>query len=136
MAEVRGTWKGNMAFDLGIEMATIPSDADPQFGGKGYGPRPKALMLTALAGCTGMDVVSILGKMKVEFDAFDIRIKAEAADQHPKVYRKVHIDYRFRGKDLPMDKLERAVNLSLDQYCAVAATIKQTAELSYKIIMD
>ena len=133
MAEVTANWKSEMAFDLGIEGFSIPADADPEFGGEGYGPRPKGLMLTALAGCTGMDVVSILGKMKVVFDSFEILIRGETADKHPKVYTKVHLEYRFKGQDLPETKIARAIELSLNDYCAVAATLRHTAEISHTI---
>ena len=135
-AESTGTWKQKMAFDLVIEGYTVKADADEAFGGEGYGPKPKGLLLTALAGCTGMDVVSILGKMKVVFEEFEVRIKGENAEKHPKVFTKVHIDYLFKGENLPIDKIERAIDLSLNDYCAVAATLKSTAEISHSVIIE
>ncbi len=135
-AESTGTWKHKMAFDLEIEGYTVKADADPAFGGEGYGPKPKGLMLTALAGCTGMDVVSILGKMKVVLEKFEVRVHGENAEKHPKVFTKVHIDYVFKGENLPVDKIERAIDLSLNDYCAVAATLKHTAELTHSVILE
>ncbi|KGE71588.1 OsmC family protein [Spirochaeta lutea] len=133
---VTAQWKKAMAFDLTIEDATIPVDADEQFGGAGYGPKPKALMLTALAGCTGMDVVSMLGKMRIPFDSFSIEIEAKQADEHPKVYTDILVRYRFTGDQLNEDKIETAIELSLGKYCAVAATLKKTATLKHELLMN
>jgi putative redox protein len=136
MADVTGKWKEGMAFDLIIENFSIPVDSDPAFGGKGYGPKPKGLMLTALAGCTGMDVVSMLSKMRVPIESFEININAELAETHPKVFTKIHIEYVFEGKDLNMDKIERAIDLSLNDYCAVANTLKHTAEITHQVTFN
>ncbi len=136
MDKVSGKWRNNMAFDLQLDELTIPVDSDPAFGGSGYGPRPKDLMLTALAGCTGMDVVSIMGKMKVPFTGLRLEIAGEKAETHPKVYTKVHVTYVVSGSDLPREKVQRAVDLSLNEYCGVAATLKKTAELTHEIIFD
>ena len=95
-------WSGDMAFKAGVNGFTLNLDADEKVGGKNTGPRPKPLLLVALGGCTGMDVISILGKMRVVPDHFDIEIDAEQTEEHPKYYHKIHIKYLFRGKDLPI----------------------------------
>ncbi|HBH47550.1 MAG TPA: osmotically inducible protein C, partial [Bacteroidales bacterium] len=112
---------------------SLQADAKKEFGGEGKGPRPKPLMLFALAGCTGMDVVSILAKMRVEVELFDIDIEAEMTEEHPKVYSKMHIIYKFSGKDLPMDKLEKAINLSQERYCGVSAMYRKAMDLTHEI---
>jgi putative redox protein len=127
------TWKENMAFEASIGEFKIMIDADPSVGGMDKGPRPKPLTLASLAGCTGMDVISILKKMRVEPSYFNISVEADLTEEHPKYYNKIHLIYEFKGDDLPMDKLEKAVSLSQDRYCGVSALLRKGAELSYEI---
>ena len=126
-------WSGGMSFATELDGHKLKTDAKEEFGGEGKGPRPKPLMLFSLAGCTGMDVVSILAKMRVEVEDFDIEIEANLTEEHPKVYDKVHIIYKFKGKDLNMDKLKKAVDLSQERYCGVSAMYKKAMELTYEI---
>ena len=99
------------------------------------GPRPMELVLVALGGCTGMDVVSILKRMRVDFDDFRIEIEARRKETHPKVYVQVHLRYIFTGKDLPLRKLERAVELSQNKYCSVTAMLRCTATVTHEIVV-
>src|SRR6056297_2796057 len=124
---------GKMAFegDMGEHKVTI--DADPNVGGENQGPRPKPLMLLSLGGCTAMDVISILRKMRVELDDFQVEVQADQTKEHPKHYNKIHVIYHFTGKDLPREKLEKAVNLSEDRYCGVSAVYKKAIEMSTEI---
>ncbi len=126
-------WAGGMGFSTEINGHKILVDANEEVGGEDKGPRPKALMLMALAGCTGMDVISILKKMRVEIDNFDIAIEAEMSEEHPKVYTKMNIIYKFKGENLSMEKLKKAVDLSQDRYCGVSAMYKNFLELNYDI---
>ncbi|RPD96736.1 OsmC family peroxiredoxin [Aureibaculum marinum] len=131
---VKTTWKGNMKFE-----STNPSglnlniDTGAEHGGNGEGYRPKALMLSALAGCSGLDVVSLLKKMRAEVDDFNIDITAELTEEHPKFYKEVHVVYNFYGTDLKKDKIEKAVNLSIDRYCGVMEMFRQFAEITTEI---
>jgi len=131
--EVKTSWLKNMAFEADVMGQKVIMDAGKQVGGEDRGARPKPLMLTALAGCTGMDVVSILKKMKVEVDDFNIIVEGELTDEHPKHYKNMHIIYEFKGKDLPMKKLEKAVKLSEEKYCGVSAVYKKAMELTWEI---
>jgi putative redox protein len=126
-------WQGEMSFEADIDGKKILLDAAPESGGKDKGPRPKPLMLVALAGCTGMDVVSILNKMRVEYEGLRIWVEAEQTEEHPKHYSSMKIIYEFKGKDLPMDKLEKAVNLSEERYCGVNAVYKKALTVSTEI---
>ena len=90
-------------------------------------------MLTALAGCTGIDVVMILKKMKIVPEAFNVIIEADVTEEHPKHYNKMKVVYQFKGKNLPMDKLEKAVNLSESSYCGVSAVYKKAMEMETEI---
>jgi putative redox protein len=108
-------------------------DAAPESGGEGKGVRPKALMLTSLAGCTGMDIVSLLKKMRAEVDGIEINATGELTDEHPKIYNKVHLEYIFYGKDLKKDKIEKAVQLSDEKYCGVMEMFRQFATITTEI---
>ncbi len=128
-------WKGNMAFEAEANGHKFMIDAMESVGGENQGPRPKPLMLTALAGCTGMDVVSILKKMRVEFSDLKITVDGELTEEHPKHFNKMVVKYEFWGKDLPKDKLEKAVNLSEERYCGVSAVYKKTMPVESEIII-
>ncbi|MEN9443658.1 MAG: hypothetical protein RIS47_548 [Bacteroidota bacterium] len=127
------SWQEGMAFEGDINGHKILVDADPAVGGQNKGARPKPFMLLALAGCTGMDVVSILKKMRVEFDDLNIRVDGTLTEEHPKYYHTLHVVYQFWGTDLPLEKLEKAVNLSVEQYCGVMAVYKKTMEITTAI---
>lgn len=127
------TWQGKMAFEANVGSHKIVVDADPQFGGEGRGPKPKPLLLVALAGCTGMDVVSLCEKMRVPIEGLNIRVESDMADDHPKKYTAIKVIYEFRGKDLPLDKLQKAVSMSEEKYCGVSATLKGSVDLQFEI---
>jgi putative redox protein len=134
--EIKLNWKKKMAFDAEVNGHIIPLDAEEHVGGENYGPRPKPLTLVSLGGCTGMDVVSILGKMRVELDGFDVHVSGELTDEHPKYFHKIHIVYTFKGKDLPMEKLKKAIDLSQDRYCGVTAMLNKVAEITHEIVIE
>lgn len=126
-------WLGDLSFKAEIDGHSIIIDAKAEVGGKNRGPRPKPLMMVALAGCTGMDVASLLKKMRVTMERFNIRIDGELTEDHPKYYNAMHIVYEFKGKDLPLDKLKKAIELSQEKYCGVSASYKKVMKLSYEI---
>lgn len=131
--KVKVNYLENMAFEAEVNGHKIMLDAAEPVGGMNRGPRPKPLMLTALAGCTGMDVVSILKKMRVEFDDFNVVVEGDLTDDHPKQFFKMNVIYEFKGKDLPLEKLKKAVNLSEEIYCGVSATYKKAFEVTSEI---
>ncbi len=90
-------------------------------------------MLAALGGCTAMDVISILKKMRVNVENFNVHVEGELTDEHPKQFYKMHVIYEFTGKNLPLDKLQKAVELSEDRYCGVSAVYKKVMELTSEI---
>lgn len=126
-------WTGDMAFESQVNSHHVKMDADEKFGGKNTGPRPKPLLLSSLAGCTGMDVVSLLNKMRVNYQAFQIEVLGELTAEHPKYYHKIHIKYQFKGSDLPIPSLKKAIDLSQDKYCGVSAMLKKAADITYEI---
>ncbi len=94
---------------------------------------PMEMFLQAIMGCTGMDVVSILDKMKVEFDSFEVHEEHERAAEHPKVYTNIMLTYRLTGNDIDPEKVRKAVALSMERYCAVSAMAKGSVSMSWKI---
>lgn len=127
-------WKGNMVFDSDNPSGlNLSMDSDEQFGGTKSGLRPKALMLSALAGCSGLDVVSLLKKMKVELEDFKITTTGELTEEHPKYYHTVNLDYHFYGKNLNQKKIEKAVNLSIERYCGVFEMFRRFAKMNTEI---
>jgi len=128
------SWKEKMAFESEVTGHKIRLDAEESVGGENSGPRPKALLLSALAGCTGMDVISILRKMKMEPSFFNLRVEAEMTDEHPKIYNKIRLVYEFKASDeLDEHKVETAVGLSQEKYCGVSAMLREAADLTYEI---
>jgi len=128
--------KDAMHFVGELDGFDVPIDADEKVGGQNMGPQPKGLVLTALVGCTAMDVVSILRKMRAEPDTFSVEAETELTDEHPKVFKNVVITYRLKGDNLTRDKVEKAVQLSQDRYCGVSAMLKKAVPIEYKIIIE
>jgi len=120
---------------LGETRHWMVMDGEEQFGGLEGASRPMELFLMALGGCTGMDVASILQKMRVKLDDFEITIDADQAEDHPKVFTKIHLEYRFFGKKIDSEKVEKAIELSQERYCPVTAMLRQATKIhhSYKI---
>jgi putative redox protein len=134
--KISNLWKENMAFEADVEGFKIMLDADPSVGGQNLGPKPKALTLVSLAGCTAMDVISILKKMRITPDYFNVEVEGELTEEHPKYYHAIHVTYIFKGEDLPMEKLEKAVNLSQDRYCGVSALLAKGAKITHEIVIN
>jgi putative redox protein len=126
-------WLNNMAFESEVNGHKIIIDAAPEVGGENLGPRPKPFMLAALGGCTGMDVISILKKMHVEVEKFNVIVEGNLTEEFPKHFYKMHVIYEFTGKDLPMDKLQKAISLSEEKYCGVSAVYRKVIELTSEI---
>jgi putative redox protein len=131
--EVEVKWLENMAFEADVNGHKIVLDAALEVGGENRGARPKPFMLVALGGCTGMDVVSMLKKMRVEVEAFSVIVEGDLTDEHPKHFFKMHVIYQFKGKNLPMEKLEKAVRLSEEKYCGVSATYRKALGITSEI---
>ena len=126
-------WLENMAFESEINGHKLIIDAKDEVGGQDRGPRPKPLMLAALGGCTSMDMVSILKKMRVELKSLNVIVEGELSEEHPKRFTKMHVIYEVEGDDLPMDKIEKAVSLSEDKYCGVSAVYKEVIKITSEI---
>lgn len=129
-------WKKNLQFESDNPSGhTVSMDTSKEHGGDNEGLSPKAMMLSSLAGCSGLDVVSLLKKMRAEVDDFKIVITGELTDEHPKYYHKVHVAYHFYGSQFKEDKIKKAVQLSIDQYCGVMEMFRQFATVTTEIIL-
>lgn|GEM_PF-1000898 len=111
----------------------ITIDDDVESGGEDSGTRPKALMLASLAGCTGMDVVSLLHKMRVKFSDLSITVEAWQTTEPPKIYKEVMVIYKIRTTAANHAKMKKAVDLSQEKYCGVSAMFRAFCKLEYKI---
>ena len=133
---VTTNWKKNAHFESdnpsGHSLTMYDASAD-NGDVKGFGP--KALMLSSLAGCSGLDVASMLTKMRAEVADFNIVVTGELTEEHPKFYNKVKVDYHFYGTDLKEDKITKAVNLSVDRYCGVLEMFRQFAAVTTEIYL-
>lgn len=126
-------WTEGMSFEADVAGFKIAIDADPEFGGQNKGPKPKPLMMVALAGCTGMDMVSLMNKMRVNFDSLNIIVEGDLTEEHPKHFTRMKIIYEIKGNDIDLKKVERAVQMSQDKYCGVSHSYKQVMEVDYEI---
>lgn len=131
-------WQDEMAFEASLHDNTqkIMIDATPAVGGRNLGPRPKTLMLVSLGGCTAMDVISILKKMRVTPEYFNVEVEGELTEEHPKYFHTITVNYIFRGKDLPKDKIEKAVSLSEERYCGVSEMLRKSSKIISHIIIE
>lgn len=126
--EVNVSWKGNSLFSAENETG---GSLEMGSGRPSELLSPMELVLAALAGCTAVDVVSILEKKRAELDDFKVKVRAKRAEEYPKVYIEYHVTYLFWGKDIQIKDVEQAIQLSKDKYCSVSAMLKPSADFHY-----
>lgn len=129
-------WMENMAFTSRVGNHNVVTDAPVESGGDDSGASPKKLMMVALAGCSGVDVVEILRKMRVKIDDLLITVEAELTDEVPALYSAMHIIYTFSGKDLDLQKLQRAVELSQEKYCGVSMMYRKMMKITWEVVYN
>ncbi|MFN0216400.1 MAG: OsmC family protein [Saprospiraceae bacterium] len=125
--------KGKMAFEAEIGNHKVIMDTVAEGGGDDSGPPPKTLLLATLATCTGMDIVSLLQKMRVKFSDFDIVTNADLTEEHPKVFSRIEVLYQIKVDEKDQAKVEKAVGLSQDKYCGISAMLRKNSPLEYRI---
>lgn len=130
--QVNTKWVDGMAFDSQVGDHTVRVDASGELGNN-TGPSPKKLLLTSLAGCTGIDVVSLLNKMRVSFEGLDIDIQADLTEEHPKVFSEIRMIYKVYGKNIQKEKVAKAVEMSKTKYCGVSAMLEKNSPIKYSI---
>ena len=129
---VKTVWNNKMAFDSHIDDHVLRLDTGGELGDD-TGPSPKKTLLATLAGCTGIDVVSLLNKMRVPFTGLEMDIEADLTEEHPKVYSEIRLIYRLSGKDLNHAKVEKAVKLSKEKYCGISAMLEKNCPIIFSI---
>jgi putative redox protein len=135
--KAKAIWENDMAFTGSTDgRFTVRMDASEEVGGHDSGFRPTDLLVIGLAGCTGMDVISILKKKRQEVTSFQVLVNAQKAEEHPKVFTQIQIEYVVTGKNVDPLAVERAVELSETRYCPSIAMLGKTAEITHKITIN
>jgi putative redox protein len=133
---IKAQWLNDLSFEAEVDGHKLYMDTSLEHGGKNTGPRPKLLMMTALAGCTGMDVAAILKKMRVNVEEFSVEVEGDVSEEHPKRFVGMKVIYRLKGKDISRKNVEKAVTLSSEKYCGVSANYKEAFEIAHEIIIE
>lgn len=118
-----------MVFEGRGESGGTTHIAAPEAGG----PSPMELLLMGAAGCSGIDVVEMLQKMRLDYKSFEISVEGTRAEDFPRVFTEIHLTYKFQGDNLPENKVRRAIELSLDKYCSAINTLNKTAKVTYSL---
>jgi putative redox protein len=132
--QIKTSYQGNMRFSHGAEGAQAVMDAGTEVGGLGEALSPKQMVLQGLAGCTGLDVVTMLNRRKVRFENFSIEIEAEQTTNHPRVFKEILITYKMKAAQEDRQVIERMITLSEKQFCGVSAMLGKTAKISWELI--
>lgn len=129
-------WKQKMSFDgIADSNFVVPLGTVPEVGGDNDGFKPMELLLVGLAGCTAMDVISILQKKQQKIKSFEVEVHADRASEHPKVFTKMQIRYVLTGTDISRDAVQRAVDLSTQKYCPAQAMFSKINPIEQEIII-
>ncbi|MFT4072455.1 MAG: OsmC family protein [Dysgonamonadaceae bacterium] len=131
--EITSVWKGKNRFETELDGHKLVIDTGAEDGGDNAGPRPKKLLLVAAADCSGLDVVSLLRKMRIEVNDFRVHVTGIAREEDPKYYTEIKLIYEFTGESLPAEKLEKIVSMSFEKYCGVIALYAKAIPVSYEI---
>ena len=134
--EIETQWMGKMQFNTLMNGHTIIMDAPERAGGEDNGSIPKPFILTALSGCTGMDIVSILRKAQTEVNDFDIRVSGQLSKQQPIEYISIHVTYDFRGEEKFKEAALNAVTLSQEKYCGVSHMLKKAVSITWDVLYN
>ncbi|MEQ9404976.1 MAG: OsmC family protein [Cyclobacteriaceae bacterium] len=126
-------WTGEMSFRSDADDYEIIMDASGDAGGEYRGPTPGHLLLASVSGCTGMDIISLLQKMRVKIAKMEISVTGEITTEHPKHYSAIHLKYEFSGKKLRREKIKNAVMLAHNEYCGVSNMLSPKIRVSYEI---
>jgi putative redox protein len=134
--QIETQWMGKMQFNALVNGHTIIMDAPEKVGGEDHGPIPKPFVLTALSGCTGMDVAAILRKSKNEVSSLNIKVIGELSKESPIQYIAIHLEYNFKGDEKDKDAALNAVTLSQEKYCGVSSMLKKIMPVTWDVIYN
>jgi len=137
--ESKTEWQGGFAFNVQAGNHTLTVDAPKSIGGEDSGPKPTHLLLAGLMGCTGIDVVSILKKMRVSFEKFSMDTRAKAADEDPHVFQVIDLYYYFEGKEellKSQEQIKKAIRLSRDKYCSISIMFSAFCKIHRHVLIN
>lgn len=134
--EIETQWMGKMQFNSLVNGHTIIMDAPQKSGGEDSAPIPKPFVLTALSGCTGMDVVALLRKANKEMTSFDIKVTGELSKTAPIQYTSIHLIYDFKGKEADAEAALSAVTDSQEKYCGVSSMLKKIMPVTWDVVYN
>ena len=134
--DAKVTWQGDMSFEGTANSGfKVPLGTDPEVGGNNDGFKPMELLLTGLAGCTAMDVISILKKKKQDVTSFEVKAHADRTSEHPRVFTHVLLEYIVTGHHIDPVAVERSIELSETKYCPAQAMLKKAVVIEHKITL-
>lgn len=132
----RIVWQSGMSFETQIRSHRFLQDAKLEHGGKDLGPTPKELLLASVIGCTGMDTVSLMTKMRAGFTSCEVEANAETVKTHPQIFTRIDVTFHVKGAEMKNEAIIKAVRLSLTKYCGVSAMIDSTSPIHYRILAN
>ena len=137
LSVVKVKWQDGLRFVASDDKGHSDAmDTSKEHGGQDSAFSPMQLLLATLGGCTGMDVVNVLQKQRQKLTALEIVVSGERVSEHPRIYSKVHVEYRLKGENLKEKAVRTAIQLSVDKYCSVGATIGKTAKMSHSYVLQ
>ena len=132
---IKARWLNDMAFEAEVDGHKVYLDTSMEHGGKNTGPRPKPMMMVALAGCTGMDVAAILKKMRENIEELTVEVEGDVSEDHPKRFKGMKVIFRVKGNKINRKNVEKAVHLSSTKYCGVSANYTKAFSITHEIII-
>ncbi|MGE5086705.1 MAG: OsmC family protein [Bacillota bacterium] len=134
--ESKTRWTGGLSFEAESRGFKFMMDGRSEVGGKDLGPTPKEVLLSAICVCSGMDVASILQKMRVQLESCDVNAQADTRETHPAIFKEVRVQYLIKGPGIKPEQAMKAVTLSMTKYCGVSAMVNPTAPIHYEVYLN
>ncbi len=129
-------WQGGLGFESHIRQHRLRMDTKAESGGKDQGPSPKEVLLASITACSGMDVVSILQKMRVNLVSCEVNAETDTTPGYPSIFAKVLLKYQIEGSDIKAEQALKAVSLSMTKYCGVSAMVVKASPMSYEVFVN
>ena len=134
--ECKTRWTGGLAFEAESRGLKFTMDSRASAGGKDLGPTPKEVLLSAICVCSGMDVTSILQKMRVQLDSCDVNAQSETTETYPAIFKEILVQFLIKGSDIKSEQAMKAVTLSMTKYCGVSAMVNPTSPIRYQVFLN
>lgn len=129
-------WTGGMSFEAEMRSHKVIMDTREESGGTNKGATPKELLLAGICGCSGVDVVSIIKKMRLNLEHFDVQATTETTDGYPSIFREVQLSFKIKSSDAKAEQVLKAVTLSMTKYCGVSAMVTPTSPITYQVFLN